>query len=235
MTSRVAKEILTQTSIKEVKDLENEIVARFSDLPRHTEAIRGVRREFTKQLTKASSDRIVQLALRLIEQSDSSYRFFAYELVLHHKNARRSLNAAKLQELGRGLASWVAVDTFACYLAGPAWREQQVSDSLIKSWARSRDRWWRRAALVSTIPLNNRARGGRGDPLRTLEICEMLVSDRDVMVVKALSWALRELAKRDPKSVRDFLTNHGGVLAPLVSREVNNKLSTGLKNPRRTG
>jgi 3-methyladenine DNA glycosylase AlkD len=62
----------------------------------------------------------------------------------------------------------------------------------------------------------------------------MLVRDRDVMVVKALSWALRELAKRDPKSVCEFLVNHEAVLAPLVSREVNNKLSTGLKNPRRT-
>ena len=176
----------------------------------------------------------MQLAFRLIDRSDTIYRFFAYELVHHHKQALRSLNAAALGELGRGIDNWGAVDTFACYLAGPAWREQEVSDSLIKSWARSRDRWWRRAALVSNVPLNNKARGGHGDPLRTLKICEMLVRDRDVMVVKALSWALRELAKRDPKSVREFLVNHEAVLAPLVYREVNNKLSTGLKNPRRT-
>jgi 3-methyladenine DNA glycosylase AlkD len=30
----------------------------------------------------------------------------------------------------------------------------------------------------------------------------LLVDDRDDMVVKAMSWALRELAKHDPKAVR---------------------------------
>jgi 3-methyladenine DNA glycosylase AlkD len=63
-------------------------------------------------------------------------------------------------------------------------------------------------------------------------VCEMLTDDRDDMVVKALSWALRELSKCDPDSVREFLVEHEGALAPRVSREVNNKLKTGLKNPR---
>jgi 3-methyladenine DNA glycosylase AlkD len=226
---------LSQNDTQQVEELEAEISAQLALLPqRGTESIRSVRRQFSKRLANVTPELVVQLAFRLIDRSDTIYRFFAYELVHHHKQALRSLNAAALGELGRGIDNWGAVDTFACYLAGPAWREQQVSDSLIKSWARSRDRWWRRAALVSTVPLNNKARGGRGDPLRTLKICEMLVRDRDVMVVKALSWALRELAKRDPKSVREFLVNHEAVLAPLVYREVNNKLSTGLKNPRRT-
>jgi 3-methyladenine DNA glycosylase AlkD len=52
------------------------------------------------------------------------------------------------------------------------------------------------------------------------------------MVVKALSWALRELSKRDPTAVQRFLEQHHGVLAARVVREVRNKLSTGLKNPR---
>ena len=124
------------------------------------------------------------------------------------------------------------MDTFACYLAGPAWREHQVPEALVHGWARSKDRWWRRAALVSTVPLNNKTRGGQGDAARTLAVCAMLVEDRDDMVVKALSWALRELARRDPKSVRAFLAEHKDTLAARVLREVRNKLNTGLKNPR---
>jgi 3-methyladenine DNA glycosylase AlkD len=108
-----------------------------------------------------------------------------------------------------------------------------VPDSLIKRWARSRDRWWRRAAVVSTVPLNNTTRGGAGDTRRTLLICNLVVCDRDEMVVKALSWALRELAKKDAKAVRAFLHTHKDLLAMRVQREVNNKLSTGLKNPRK--
>jgi 3-methyladenine DNA glycosylase AlkD len=55
------------------------------------------------------------------------------------------------------------------------------------------------------------------------------------MVEKALSWALRELGKRHPAAVRDFLARHDGALGARVRREVGNKLGTGLKNPRRPG
>jgi 3-methyladenine DNA glycosylase AlkD len=52
------------------------------------------------------------------------------------------------------------------------------------------------------------------------------------MVVKALSWSLRELAKRDHVRVRAFVAEHEKRLAPRVLREVRNKLNTGLKNPK---
>ena len=52
------------------------------------------------------------------------------------------------------------------------------------------------------------------------------------MVVKALSWALRVLARREPAAVRDYMEARRQDLPALVLREVRNKLETGLKNPR---
>ena len=119
------------------------------------------------------------------------------------------------------------------YCRAPRGEKGRISDAVVKRWARSPDRWWRRTAVVSTVPLNNKARGGRGDTAKTLMICEMLVQDPDDMVVKALSWALRQLSTRDQEAVRTFLRKHQDSLAPRITREVNNKLQTGLKNPRR--
>jgi 3-methyladenine DNA glycosylase AlkD len=175
---------------------------------------------------------VVRLAFELIKKSQFVYRWFAYELIEHHREALKSLRANELEKLGQGIDSWYAVDTFACTLSGHAWRETQITDSVVRRWAKSRDFWWRRAALVSTVPLNNTARGGTGDTKRTLAICEMLIDDREDMVVKALSWALRELAKKDKASVQRFVRHHSERLAPRVLREVRNKLTTGLKNPR---
>lgn len=199
-----------------------------------TDVIRRLRREYSKHLAKATPRAIVRVAIALIGRPGHPHRFVAYELVHHHRPARASLGARELERLGRGIASWDQVDTFALYLAGPAWRERQIPDALVQRWARSRDRWWRRTALVSTVALNSRARDGHGDSRRTLRICALLVGDRDDMVVKAMSWALRELAKRDPESARAFIAAHEEALAPRVLREVRNKLTTGLKNPRRT-
>ena len=48
------------------------------------------------------------------------------------------------------------------------------------------------------------------------------------------SWALRALSIHDPQAVRDFLVEYEGRVAARVVREVQHKLTTGLKNPRRT-
>lgn len=193
--------------------------------------LRAVRRAFSRQLRKAPGREVVSAALSLRNRGGLSRHFVACELVRHHPEALASLAGRDLESFGAGLDSWAAVDTFACYLSGPVWREGQVSDSWIHAWARSSDRWRRRAALVSTVPLNSRTHGGLGDARRTLRVCSMLASDRDDMVVKALSWALRELSKRDPAAVRGYLEISGSKLAARVVREVGNKLRTGKKNP----
>jgi 3-methyladenine DNA glycosylase AlkD len=197
------------------------------------ESIRKLRREFSKQLATSKPRFIVDLALRLLKHNTIEHRLVAYELVCSHPGALESLGEKDLKLLGRGLNSWSSVDMFGCYLSGPAWRERQVSDKCIHRWAHSKDRWWRRAALVSTVPLNSKARGGSGDTRRTLEVCRLLVSDRDDMVVKAMSWALRELSKRDPRAVNLFLDEQRDNLSARILREVRNKLSTGVKNPKR--
>jgi 3-methyladenine DNA glycosylase AlkD len=86
---------------------------------------------------------------------------------------------------------------------------------------------------VSTVPLNLKAPGGTGDIARTLRVCDLLKGDRDPMVVKALSWALRVLARPEPGAVRAYVGRNADLLPALALREVRNKLETGLKNPRR--
>jgi 3-methyladenine DNA glycosylase AlkD len=107
-----------------------------------------------------------------------------------------------------------------------------VNDELFVKWAVSTHLWWRRAALVSTVAFNVRSLGGKGDTPRTLTICRLLADDREDMVIKALSWALRELVYFDPEAVEGFVLEHEHLLAGRVKREVGSKLKTGLKNPR---
>jgi 3-methyladenine DNA glycosylase AlkD len=199
-----------------------------------TAPIRNVRRRLSRELRDASAETILQVADSLIDRDGPADRLVAYELIAGHPVAMASLGSGRVRHLGRGIDSWSDVDMFACLLSGPAWERGTVSDAEIRRWAASSDRWWRRAAVVSTVALNSlRAAGGRGDPKRTLTVCRLVLHDRDPMVVKALSWALRALAKRAPGAVADFLATEGTTLPALVRREVSNKLTTGRKtNPR---
>jgi len=210
----------------------DEVVQRLRAVPHTTAALRAERKRISKEAAALDRRALLSLAHHLIEAR--APRFVAYELVLHHRPTIESITPEEVVALGAGMASWGAVDCFGCIVAGPVWRDGRIPDRMVHAWARSEDWAWRRAALVATVPLNSRAQGGAGDTKRTLDICRMVVDDREDLVVKALSWALRELAKRDPASVRRFLSDHRAQLAPRVIREVNNKLTTGLKNPVRS-
>jgi 3-methyladenine DNA glycosylase AlkD len=223
------------TDLSDPKAVASEVDARIRALPvRNVPNVRAIRREYSRLLKKVlSPEFILQVARDLVHTY--GHRGVSYELLLHHKEAFQSLGEVEIEELGRGISGWGSVDSFARKLSGPAWLRGLISDQLIHKWAHSKDRWWRRAALVSTVALNMRSHGGRGDVPRTLEVCRLLVDDHDDMVVKAMSWALRELVVHDPQAVQGFLSEYGDVLAARVKREVRNKLTTGLKNPRRSG
>ncbi len=196
----------------------------------YTADLRGVVRRFKKVLKPQSAEQVLELAQRLIRENVTECRQVAYELVAGHKLAREALNESMVEALGRGIDNWACVDSFCCNIAGLAWREGRISDALISRWASSDDLWWRRAAVVSTVALNTKSRGGTGDPARTFAVCAPLLEDPEVMVQKAISWAIRELVPWDRKSVVSFLDQNQESVSARVRREVTTKLETGRKN-----
>jgi 3-methyladenine DNA glycosylase AlkD len=200
-----------------------------------TPDLRAIVRDAAKRLDAASAAEVLELAHRLVATRTFEGRQAAYELLARHRQAMAALDGAALERLGEGIDNWASVDTFACLVAGPAWRAGSIPDELADAWARSDDRWWRRAAVVCTVALNMRSRGGRGDVERTLRLCGLLAADRDDMVAKGVSWALRELIAHDRAAVEEFLAERKAVLPARLRREVRHKLETGLKTPRRPG
>jgi 3-methyladenine DNA glycosylase AlkD len=195
-------------------------------------SVRTIRQQYSRSLKAAPADSVFKLIRRLLHGGGWPERLIAFELLAGHKASFQLVDDKTVEEMSTGLSDWASVDLFGVTILGQAWRAGLVTDRKIHSWARSNDRWKRRLALVATVPLNLRSRGGVGDTRRTLAVCILLLDDRDDMVVKALSWALRQLAMTDPVSVKDFVKANADRLAPRVKREVLNKLTTGRKYPK---
>ncbi len=150
-----------------------EIHEQLQALPvRNAPSVDAVRRAFSRSLRGEDGRLVLEVARTL--RFRYGYRAVPYDLILAHKGAFNLLRERELEEMGQGLDSWGAVDTFARILSGPAWCDEVIQDEVILKWAHSRDRWWRRAALVSTVALNMRAYGIRGDAPRTFGICSLL-------------------------------------------------------------
>ena len=205
-----------------------------------TPELRKIARREAKELKSAPGEDVLEICNHLIEHGGSGRvrraehgpayesRMVAFDLAWMHRGAFALLNWRELERLGRTLDGWASVDHFARKLSGPAWQRGQISDARVRRWATSSDFWWRRTGLVSTIALNERHLG-QGDAARTLAICELFLDDRADLHVKALSWALRELAIRDPDAVIEYIIDREERLSPRVLREVRNKIETGHK------
>lgn len=186
--------------------------------------------DWRRKLSKLESSQWIQLAVALTETNVLECQQVAFEFLWKNKKALQALTPEAIFDLEKTLDNWVSVDMFCLCISGWCWRNRILDDSVIEGWAKSENRWVRRSALVSTVPLNLRARGGTGDVERTLKICTMLVADHNDMVVKALSWALRELSKSDRQAVVGFMDKFQGQIHSRVKREVGNKLRTGKKS-----
>jgi 3-methyladenine DNA glycosylase AlkD len=220
--------------MKTALSLVDEVRRELASLPRvDTPSVRLLRRRYSNVLADESPKTVLQFVRSLLDAAGWAERVVSFEVLAAHERAFGLLNDRRVEEMAHGLSDWGSVDLFGVTVLGQAWRAGLVTDSKILAWGRSQDRWRRRLALVATVPLNSRARGGTGDARRTLRVCRLLLGDSDDMVVKAMSWSLRELAKQDPKLVEALLLKESDRLPSRVTREVLNKLRTGVKSPRR--
>ena len=189
-----------------------------------------VLKELKKHTKKWTPNEKLGLSKELIATNIFECQQLAYEFLGNDKKTMKTLSEKDIDDLGKNLDNWLSVDYYAALFVGYAWRNKVIGNDKIKGYFKNDDFWIRRIALVATVALNQKARGGEGDPKQTIEICQLAVDDHQSMMVKAMSWALRELAKRDSKPVADFIDKYESRLHKMVVREVRNKLDTGTKN-----
>jgi len=186
-------------------------------------------KDVLKELKKEPPEKVIEFIYQLIETNIFENVQMAYEILDRHKKAFAVLTKEDILKIRVGQDNWVLVDYYAGLIAGPMWRDGKLKDEVLYQWLKSENFWERRSAVVCTVALNQKARGGKGDPERTLDICKRVASDKNDMVSKALSWALRELAKREVEPVKQFIEDYKEVLPKRVLREVRRKLETGRK------
>ena len=112
------------------------------------------------------------------------------------------------------IGSWAEHDGLVHYLISPLVVAKAARVKNMFRWARSRDRWHRRAACVALI------RGARKKMFfpQIVKLSELLLGDSDDMVQKGLGWLLRETAKFDAKRTVPYLMKIRGRAPRLVLR-----------------
>lgn len=123
------------------------------------------------------------------------------------------------------VTNWASCDTLCNHTVGDFIRKFPEFIAGLKKWARSDNRWVKRASAVSLIIP---ARKGEF-PDDIFEIAGILLQDRDDMVQKGYGWMLKEASKPYQKEVFDFVMRNKSVMPRTALRYAIEKMPPELR------
>lgn len=174
-------------------------------------AVRRCRREI---LREHDFDFLVQVADELFSGSVLEEKvaavFFLEKLDAQFGDHEFRMFESWLDRIG----SWADHDGLVHYLIAPMVVAKPARAKAVFRWAKSRDRWHRRAACVALI------RGARAKMFfpEIVKLSNSLLADEDDMVQKGLGWLLRETAKFDARRTVPYLMKIRRTAPRLVLR-----------------
>jgi 3-methyladenine DNA glycosylase AlkD len=168
----------------------------------YTAELRKVAVRFRRAIRKERGlDFLVQVADRLFSGrilDEKNFAVFLLEKVVGELGDREfNLFESWLSRI----TSWADHDALVHYLIAPMIAAKPPRCAKVFRWAKSRNRWHRRAACVALIQ-------GTRQKMFFSEIkrlSDLLLCDEDDMVQKGLGWLLRETAKAGPKRTVPYL------------------------------
>jgi 3-methyladenine DNA glycosylase AlkD len=148
------------------------------------------------------------------------HRFVALEMLVrkyeaHPADRRQRDQREKIAGFYRShlryVDHWVLVDTSAPYILGDSLRDKPKT--LLYRLARSKRLAERRIAIVATWAFIK-----AGDFTATLRIADLLLSDEEELIQRAVGWMLREVGKRSLATLEAFLAPRACVMPRLMLR-----------------
>ncbi len=181
------------------------------------------RRSIVKALAKAmptpTSQELGRTARALWKLEEREFQYCASDLIdIHIKSADQDFLVDHVEFLLVTKSWWDTVDGLGSVAISPL-TDKYGCEELMDSWNSSSNIWLNRAAIQ-----HQRGRKFETDINLLLRYCHDHANSKEFFIVKAIGWALRDLAPINPRAVREFLDHHPA-LGPVAVREAKRGLA----------
>jgi 3-methyladenine DNA glycosylase AlkD len=181
----------------------------------YTSDLRRAAVRFRREVRKKSElDFLIEVADRLFSGSVLEEKIVAVFLMEKLDGEFGDAEFKRFETWLDRISSWADHDALVHDLIAPMIASKPARAKIVFRWAKSANRWRRRAACVALI------RGSRAKMFfpEITRLSDFLLADQDDMVQKGLSWLLRETAKFDAKRTVPYLMKIRGHAPRLVLR-----------------
>jgi len=175
----------------------------------------GIRVPQMRKLVRQFQDASLATVTTLLESAWHEDRLFALMLLVRQYELGDTAMRARIAKLylarRRRVNNWDLVDSSAHLILGP--HLQHGDRRLLDRFARSRNLWERRIAMLTTLCYIRQR-----DHDDALRIARLLLNDGEDLIHKAVGWMLREVGNRDPGVERGFLDAHAARMPRTMLR-----------------
>ena len=121
--------------------------------------------------------------------------------------------------------NWASCDIFCTHAVGYLVQKYPELFTELKTWTKSKNRWFKRAAAVSFVPAAAHGAHHRD----VFAVATILLQDPDDLVRKGYGWALKSASTFNQKSIFDFVMQHKNKMPRTALRYAIEKMPADLK------
>ena len=147
-------------------------------------------------------DGLLALAADLWARGVWELRLAAIEALAHGNALLAPHDLAAIEPFAREAGSWALIDPLALHVAAPLVERHPTLAPTLDRWAADGDFWVRRTAMLALLPALRR---DGGDFDRFARYADAMLEEREFFIRKAIGWVLREVGKRRPALVAEWL------------------------------
>ncbi|MDD5132798.1 MAG: DNA alkylation repair protein [bacterium] len=188
--------------------------------------LKKITRAYFQQVKDRDKKEIFALCEELFASDYSEEAFIAAEWAFRLEKKYR-LEDFRLFEkwVNKYVNNWAKCDTFCNHAVGALVEKYPVLLPELKRWAKSKNRWVRRAAAVTLI-----LPARRGKFLKEVfGIADILQLDQDDLVQKGYGWMLKEASRQHEQEVFAYLMKYKTTIPRTAFRYALEKMSPRLK------
>ena len=164
---------------------------------------RSLVKKIARELDLPTSDELAQTARALWKLEEREFHYAAFDLIqIHIDVANKKFLEDHVEYLITHKSWWDTVDGLGSAAVSPL-TDKYGCEKLIEKWNKSENIWLIRSAIQ-----HQRGRKFEADNKLILRYCHEHAESTEFFIVKAIGWALRDMAKVSPREVRNFLTEH---------------------------
>ncbi len=188
--------------------------------------VRNIAKRYFRDVKDKPKKEIFALCEKLLESDYGEEAFIAFEWAYALRNKYELSDFLVFERWIREYVNnWAKCDTLCNHAVGSFIEQYPEYTKNLKDWARSENRWLRRASAVTLI-----LPARKGMFLEDVfEIADILLKDGDDLVQKGYGWMLKEASKSHQEEVFDYIMKRKGEMPRTALRYAIEKMPQELK------